>query len=128
VQNVREAWRLQQVVIAGRLAATQRWRLPAPVGGRLQSASYECDSCYLYRIAVSGEAVAAEPTQAPEPATLALLFMGVLGLGSARSLTARGRRRSPAIITGMGEHGVINPLFNEATRHSRSIGTRILAA
>lgn len=51
----------------------------------LQSASYECDDCYPYRIVLSGEAVATGPSQVPEPATSALLFVGLLGLSAARS-------------------------------------------
>jgi hypothetical protein len=59
----------------------------------LASPSYECDNCIPFRIAVSGEAVAAGPTPMPEPTTSSLMFMGLIGLGAARSLTGRERRR-----------------------------------
>ena len=57
----------------------------------LQTASYECSNCSPARIVVSGEAVAEVPAQVPEPATLTLFLMGLLGLGAARSHTGRGR-------------------------------------
>ena len=49
----------------------------------LQRASYECRNCYPARIIVSGEAVSAAPDQVPEPATLTLFFVGLLGLSTA---------------------------------------------
>lgn len=54
--------------------------------------SYECNSCYPYRLVVSGEAVAGEPAQLPEPTTLGVFFVGLSGLGAARSHFGRGRR------------------------------------
>lgn len=46
------------------------------------SPSYECNNCSPARIAVSGEAVSA--SSVPEPATLPLLSMGLLGLSAVR--------------------------------------------
>ncbi|XSC47177.1 PEP-CTERM sorting domain-containing protein [Bradyrhizobium sp. RDT10] len=56
---------------------------PGVISLALQRASYECRNCSPARIVISGEAVAAVAA-VPEPATWAMLLMGLLGIGAFR--------------------------------------------